>query len=243
MKKNLVLWTAFVVMFFLVKVPSAIARGGGGGGHSIAGFVEFISPSQDDMDLLIDRSNTRASGISTKPFGQGYEFAFMYQYRISGTIFAIGFRPSLITQSSSGTSVGGQNYKYSLSGWTVFPMLKLIPLENDFIKFFMQIGIGYGRLSGSIQEDTAKIDFVGGNFGGLTGLGAEFCFSDSHCVVLEGNFRYLPFERNKATKVSGTFASGSLTNAVDGQEVEIDNRDLATSLSGVMANLGYIFTF
>jgi hypothetical protein len=242
MKKNIVL-TGFLTLFiFLSHIPRAMARGGGGG-HSIAGFIGFNSPSQDDMNILVDRSNTRAGGISTKPFGQAYEFEFMYQYRISGTMFAIGFRPSLFTQTSSGSAAGGEKYKYSLSGWTFFPMLKLIPLENDFIKFFMQIGVGYGRLNGTIQEDTAKIEFGGGNFGGLGGLGAEFCFSDSHCVVLEGNLRYLPFERNKATKVSGTFASNSLTNAVDAQEVELDGQDLGTTLSGVTANLGYIFTF
>jgi opacity protein-like surface antigen len=242
MKKHLLLTAVLTVVIFFAHVPRAMARGGGGG-HSIAGFLGFISPGQDDMDLLIDRSNTRAGGISTKPFGQGYEFAFMYQYRISGTMFAIGFRPSLFTQSSSGEAPAGQKYKYSLSGWTFFPMLKLIPLENDFIKFFIQVGVGYGRLNGKIQEDQAEIEFSGGNFGGLSGLGAEFCFSDSHCVVLEGNLRYLPFERNKATKVSGTFAANSLTNAVDAQEVEIDSRDLATTMSGVTANLGYIFTF
>jgi opacity protein-like surface antigen len=242
MKKSILLTVFLTLVIFLTHAPLATARGGGGG-HSIAGFIGFASPGQDDMDLLIDRANTRANGISTKPLGQGYEFEFMYQYRISGTMFAIGFRPSLFTQSTTGSASGGEKYKYALSGWTFFPMLKLIPLENDFIKFFMQVGVGYGHLSGSIQEDTAKIDFSGGNFGGLSGLGAEFCFSDSHCVVLEGNIRYLPFERNTTTKVSGTFAANSLTNAVDAQEVEVDSRDFATTLSGLVANLGYIFTF
>lgn len=242
MKINILLTVLLTIIIFFVHVPKAMARGGGGG-HSIAGFLGFVSPGQDDTDLLIDRSNTRAGGISTKPFGQGYEFAFAYQYRIGGTMFAISIRPSLFTQSSTGTAAGGEKYKYSLSGWTIFPMLKIIPLENDFIKFFMTVGVGYGRLNGTLQEDTAKIEFSGGNFGGLGGLGAEFCFADSHCVVLEGNVRYLPFERNMATKVSGAFAANSLTNAVDAQEVELDSRDLGTTLSGVAANLGYIFTF
>lgn len=242
MKKNILLIVFLTLILFLAHIPKAMARGGGGG-HSIAGFLGFASPGQDDFDLLVDRANTRAGGISTDPLGQGYEFSFMYQYRFSGSMFALGFRPALFSQSSKGSTAGGQDYKYSLSGWTIFPMLKMIPLENDFIKFFMQVGVGYGRLSGAIQEDTAKIEFVGGNFGAISGLGAEFCFSDSHCMVLEGNLRYLPFERNKATKVSGTFAADSLTNAVDAQEVEIENRDLGTTMSGLVANLGYIFTF
>jgi hypothetical protein len=240
--KNILLTVVLTLILFLAHIPKAMARGGGGG-HSIGGFLGFASPGQDDLDLLVDRANTRAGGISTDPLGQGYDLSFLYQYRFSGSMFALVFRPSFFSQSTKGSAGGGQDYKYSLTGFTFFPMLKLIPLENDFIKFFMQIGIGYGRLSGTIQEDTAKIDFSGGNFGAISGLGAEFCFSDSHCMVLEGNLRYLPFERNKATKVSGTFATDSLTNAVDGQEVEIENRDLGSTLSGLVANLGYIFTF
>lgn len=230
----------------LILNPLANARGGGGGGnHSLGGNLIFASPAQDDLDTLIGNANTTAGGISTKPFGQGYEFVFQYMYRFSGSMFALLFRPSYFTQKSTGSATGGAKYNYELSGWTFFPMFRLIPLENSFLKFYMQIGVGYGKLTGKIRENDSSIEFSGGNFGGTTGLGAEFCFFDNHCFNLEGNFRYLPFERNKASSVSSNAAwgTGSLTNAVEGEEVELNNRDLGTTMSGVLATLGYTYYF
>lgn len=238
----------FIYALLLVFISlNASARGGGGGGsHSIGGSLIFASPSQDDLDTLIAAANTSAGGISTKPLGQGYEFVFQYMYKFSGTMFAMLFRPSYFTQSSKGkASTSGANYNYELSGWTLFPMLRMIPLENSFMKFYMQVGVGYGRLTGKIRENDSTIEFVGGNFGASAGLGAEFCFFDDHCFNLEGNFRYLPFERNKATSASspGGWGSGSLSNAVSSEEVELNNRDLGTTMSGVLATIGYTMYF
>lgn len=231
----------------LVLNPLAEARGGGGGGnHSFGGNLIFASPAQDDLDTLISNANTSAGSITTKPFGQGYEFVAQYMYRFSGSMFALLFRPSVFSQSSTGKAPSGAKYNYELSGWTFFPMFRLIPLENSFLKFYMQLGIGYGRLTGKIRENDSTIEFAGGNFGGTTGLGAEFCFFDNHCFNLEGNFRYLPFERNKATAVSAPagWGTGSLTGPpASGEEVEMNNRDLGTTLSGVLATLGYTFYF
>lgn len=234
------------IIFCLVLASTIVHARGGGGGHSIGGSIIFTSPSQDDMDTLISNSNTAAGGISTKPLGQGYEFVFQYMYKFSGTMFAMLVRPSYFTQSSKGTaSATSANYNYELSGWTLFPMVRMVPLENSFMKFYMQVGVGYGRLTGKIRENNNTIEFVGGNFGASAGLGAEFCFLDDHCLNLEGNFRYLPFERNKATSASapGGWASGSLTNAVSGEEVELNNRDLGTTMSGVLATIGYTMYF
>lgn len=213
-----------------------------GGGHSLGGHLIFTSPGQDDLDLLIERANEREGGISTRSFGQGYEFSFFYQYRFSGTMFAIQFRPSYFMQQSTGSGVSG-SFDYKLSGFTFFPALRLYPLENSFLKFFMQVGVGYGRLSASVEEAGNSVDFSSGNFGAMGGLGAEFCFTDNHCMILEGNMRYLPFERNKATSFSGTFADDSIDNQGNKKEVEIDNEDLGTTMSGFQAVLGYSYTF
>ncbi len=241
-KFNLFLFTTIL----LLSSPFARAKGGGGN-HSFGGSIIFTSPSQDDTDTLISNANSAASGITTKPMGQGYEFAAQYMYRFSGSMFALLFRPSYFTQKTLGKANSSDNkYNYELTGWTFFPMFRLIPLENSFLKFYMQIGVGYGRLTGKIRENDSTIEFSGGNFGGVTGLGAEFCFFDDHCFNLEGNFRYLPFERNKATAVSATagWASGSLTGPpASGEEVEMNNRDLGTTLSGVLATLSYTFYF
>ena len=41
-------------------------------------------------------------------------------------------------QKEDGTGSDG-TYSYSVTGWTVFPMLRLYPLENEFMKFYMQM--------------------------------------------------------------------------------------------------------
>lgn len=246
MKLTNLLGLACTLNLFLIGFNNAEARSGGGGNHSIGGSFIFASPSQDDLDLLISNANTNAGGISTKPFGQGNEFVFQYMYRFGSTMFAVLFRPSLFFQSSLGSSTTGEKYNYDLRGWTFFPNFRIIPLENSFLKFYVQMGVGYGKLTGKIRENDSTIEFSGANFGGSMGLGAEFCFFDKDCFNLEGNFRYLPFERNKASAVSakGGWASGSLTGPpAGGEEVEMNNRDLGTTLSGVLATIGYTHYF
>lgn len=233
--KKLVLFTTFFLIF-----SSASVFAKGAGGHSVGGSLIFISPAQDDMDTLIDRANSRAGGISTDHFSQGYEFALNYQYRFGGTIFAMMFRPSYFTQKTEGSGTGG-SFDYSLSGWTMFPMLRLYPLENSFIKFFMQMGLGYGQIYGEITEGSAGVKFKSSQFGAMGGLGAEFCFTKEHCLALEGNLRYLPYERNKPTSTSGTPASGSFDGT--GSEVEVDGADMFSTMSGVQATLGYQYYF
>lgn len=229
-------------MFYFTNLTNVHAAAGGGG-HSLGGLLIFTSPSQDDLNTLIERANQREGGISTKSLGQGYELSVNYEYRFSGTMFSVAMRPSYFMQSSKGSG-NGKGFDYILSGWSLFPMLKLTPLENSFIKFYMQVGLGYGRLNGLISESGAMAQFTSGTFGGSTGLGAEFCFTPEHCMMLEGNLRYLPFERNKASSVvGGSFVSGSLSQAANGQEVEIDNVDLATTMSGVQGTLGYMYHF
>jgi hypothetical protein len=75
----------------------------------------------------------------------------------------------------------------------------------------------------------------------MAGVGSEFCFVDEHCLTVEGNMRYLPFDRNIASSVTGTMAN--LTRADKKREVEIDDSDLKTTLSGFQGMIGYIYHF
>jgi hypothetical protein len=221
----------------------------GGGGSSIGGGLLFSSSSQEDMDTLISGANARAGGISTKNFGSAYELLGYYQYRFSGTMFAVQFRPSYFTQSTTGSGTAG-NYDYKLSGFTTFGILRLYALENSFMKFFLQGGVGYGRLMGEITEVDSSVNFAGGNFGALGGLGAEFCFTPNHCMVIEGNLRYLPIERNISTSYTNGasgFASGSVSQPNAGSssesEVEINGQDLKTTMGGLQGLLSYTYNF
>jgi opacity protein-like surface antigen len=123
--------------------------------------------------------------------------------------------------------------------------MRLYLLESNYIKFFVNAGIGLGAMSGDITESTANVKFSGSNTGFQGGLGVEFCFSKNHCVNLEANYRVLDFPRNIASSASGTFTStgGRITQAGNGQEVEINGSDLKTSLTGITGNLGYAFYF
>lgn len=211
---------------------------GGTGGHSMEFGLGLLTASQDDINSLI--KTARAAGADTGDMGSAYELFGQYQYRFSGTIFAIAFRPSYVMQSATGSG-GGNSYNYKLSGFTFFPMFRLYPLENSFIKFFMQTGLGYGSLSGDINAGGNSIAFNGSAFGAMGGLGVDFCFTPNHCLTIEGNIRYLPMERNVASSASGTVPG--LSQSASGQEVEIGGGDLKTTLSGIQGSLAYTLVF
>jgi hypothetical protein len=177
---------------------------------------------------------------STSDMGSAYELFAQFQYQFSGTMFSMLLRPSYITASATGSGTGGA-YDYKLSGYTFFPMLRLVPLENDFIKFFFQMGLGYGHLGAEISQGAGSISFGGSAFGAMGGIGVDFCFTSTQCLTVEGNLRYLPIERNLATAASG--AQGNLTQGSNGQEVEISGSDLKTTLSGVQGVLAYSVHF
>lgn len=235
MKYKISLLKTTLVLTVLCIANQGYARGGGGGGHSIGLGVNIGSPSQDDLNTVIDSINTNESRAVNK-LGSGYEFTANYQYRFSGEMFALQFRPSYFMQNSSGSS-----YDFKLTGFTFFPMLRMYPLENGFIHFFMQTGVGYGRLSGSSSGPNGSVDWSGGAFGATVGMGAEFCFTDSHCLNLEGNLRYLPIERNLVSSKSGT-PSGFDTVTDDG-ELEKNSMDVKTTMSGLQGSIGYQFHF
>ncbi|MCB0369078.1 MAG: hypothetical protein KDD45_06400 [Bdellovibrionales bacterium] len=203
--------------------------------------LSTISSNQKDINSIIDNVNSTQGGVSTKNLTSAYDFFVQYTFRFSGTMFALVFRPSYFTESASGSGVTVGNYEHSLTGFTFFPLMRLYPLENDYIRFFMQFGVGYGYLSGKLTEGSSSMTYSGSNFGGQVGLGADFCFSPNHCLTLEGNLRYLPIERNVADSVTGTFTN--LTQAESNREVEYDRNDMTTTMSGIQGVLGYTYVF
>lgn len=228
------------VLVIAFSAPNAFAaRGGGGNGsHSMEFGLGLLTAGQDDINSLI--KTARAAGADTGDMGSAYELFAQYQYRFSGTMFAIAFRPSYILQSATGSG-GGNSYDYKLSGLTIFPIFRLYPLENSFIKFYMQTGLGYGRMSGDISAGGNSIAFAGSAFGAMGGLGVDFCFTPEHCLSIEGNLRYLPIERNLASSASGTVPG--LSQAASNQEVEINGSDLKTTLSGIQGSVAYTLNF
>ncbi len=221
------------LIFVLVLSPFAHAQKSSGS-HSFGFGLGFASPDQGDLNKIIDTKNS--GGTAIDKLGSGYELQANYQYRFKGTMFALQFRPSYFMQSSDGSG-----YKFDLTGFTVFPLFRIYPLENNFIKFFMQTGVGYGNLSGKINAPGGSVAFSSGAFGALAGLGADFCFfGGSHCFGFEGNLRYLPFVRNLVSSSSGTPDGW---DPVSGNELENGNSDVGTTLSGMSGTFAYRFNF
>lgn len=217
------------------------ARGGGSGGHALSFGLTTIGSDQKDLNSIIDYVNTNQGGVSTKRLTSAYDFFGQYTYRFSGSIFALAFRPSYFTESGKGSGGTVGDYEHSLSGFTFFPLLRIYPLENAFIRFFMQGGVGFGYIKGEVKEGANSLSFSGSNFGAQAGLGAEFCFTENHCMTVEGNVRYLPVERNVADNVTGTLSGFSQVQK--GREVEYDQNDLATTMSGIQGVLAYTYIF
>ncbi len=224
--------TAFA--FLILASEPAMARGrSSSGSHQFGGGIAMISPAQDDLNSWVSGLGV----VGTKEMSAGYELFFNYEYRFDGTIFAMHLRPSYIMQNASG---GGVESK--MSAITFFPMLRLYPLESDFIRFFFQVGLGYGNMNLSLSNNTGGSgSYTGGNFGALGGLGAYFCFTDSSCAVVEGSFRYLPMQRLTGSGNGLTGGSSRITQ--QNGELEIDNQDVAATLSGVVGSIAYQFNF
>lgn len=223
-----------LTLTLMTEVSEAQRRGRGG----LAGDVQFniglglMTASQNDLNNAIDRANT-AQSTNAKNIGSGYELFGSYIYRFDRTMYSFVFRPSYIMQSEG---------KYKLTGYTVFPMFRLTPLENSFIKFFMQAGVGYGSLSGEWKNTTDDFNFKGSAFGGMAGIGVDFCVFESSCITIEGNTRYLPIERNVVT--GGTCTTGNgYSQCSNSQELEYNDKDVGTSLSGIIGAIAWTFKF
>ncbi len=226
---------ASVLITLILGYGFAAQAAGGGGGHSFGAGLIFMSPSQDDLDGAVEAINTSQSLAVEKP-GTAYELNLFYQYRFSGSMFAVQFRPSYFMQNSSGSG-----YDTKLSGFAFFPILRMYPLENSFIHFYMQTGLGYGRVSGTMEGPNSSVQWAGDAFGAMGGLGAEFCFTPAHCVAVEGNLRYLPIQRNMVSGVTGT--PPGFDSVTNGGELERGNMDVKTTMSGIQGMIAYQLYF
>ncbi|MEZ4872876.1 MAG: hypothetical protein R2827_11700 [Bdellovibrionales bacterium] len=237
---NKILLSLLVV--FLTPVVGIAAAGGG---MSLGAQLSLASSGQTDMDNLIKAARSD-NAATTSELGSMTEISGSWSYRFSGSIVSMIFRPSYYFVSTTGSGTPG-DYDYDLSGFTLFGISRFTALENNYFKFFLQTGLGWGFGSGSIEEGSVKVDFSGNNVGFLAGLGAEFCFGgSSHCMAIEGNVRYLPIARNMVDSVTGTCVSNTdtgLSQCVDGRELELNDRDLSVSLSGIMGTIGYNYYF
>lgn len=202
--------------------------------------LSTVSASQDDLNGAIDDAHTSAAA-STKNLGSAYELFVNWIYHLDNSSYAFVLRPSYFMQSATGSGTGG-SYDYKLTGYTLFPMFRLYPLENSFIHFFMQGGLGYGALGGDIQAGASSLTFKGSAFGAVGGIGVDFCFTEVHCLTIEGNMRYLPIERNVSTGGTCTSIPG-ISQCGNSTEVERNSNDLKTTMSGVQGAVAYTMNF
>ena len=233
--------TVALLSLFLFSTGAQARGRSGGGGTGITGDgsigigLSFISPGQDDLNSVIDANNTSQSK-STDKLSSGYELHLDYQTRFTGTIYALQFRPTYFTQSSSGSG-----YDVKLTGYSFFPILRIYALENAFIHFFFQTGVGYGKLSGTMSGPPGSINWSGESFGLMGGIGAEFMMTADQAIVVEGNLRYMPIPRNIASSVNG--APTNFSRASAGYELETNFHDVQTSMSGFQGLIGYQLMF
>ncbi|UXR64448.1 hypothetical protein EZJ49_15375 [Bdellovibrio bacteriovorus] len=244
------LFLSTIVAVSVISVQDANAQRRFSRGPSLSGDMSLgigistVSAGQNDMNSLIDAAGSSAAAADTKDLGSAWEFYANWSYRFSSTMYAFVFRPSYFTQSTEGSGTDG-SYDYKLTGFTVFPIFRIYALENSFIKFYMQTGLGYGSLNGEITAGTKNLDFKGSAFGAMGGIGVDFCFTEAHCLTVEGNLRYMPIERNLTT--GGNCAAASdipgVSQCGGNSEVERDGKDLATTMSGVQGLIGYTMNF
>ncbi len=217
---------------------SFAARFGGGGLGGTSEKFQFgagvTTAQQSDMNSWMSGT----SQVGTQDLGSAWEFALGYFHRISGTIYEVGFRPSYFMQSASGGGVST-----SLNGYLLYPILRIYPLENDFIHFFMEVGMGYGHLSGTAGDSSASASasFSASAFGAEAGIGTDFCFTDSHCLTVEGMVRFHPLTRSIISTKTGTF-SNNLTGT-SSHELEYNGLDVQNTFSGVIGQLAYSYRF
>jgi hypothetical protein len=209
------------------------------GAHSLGLGLGLITSDQVNMNDVMDTANS--GGGNVKNLTSGYEFFAQYGIRFDRSWWGFVFRPSAMSQSSSGNCQSGK-CSYEVNGLSFFPMIRMVPLENAVIKLFFQVGLGYGQMEGKISQPAGKIKFKGSAFGAIGGLGVDFCMTESHCFTVEGNLRYLPIERNLVTKGASGLAGG-VTGANSGDEVEVNNSDLSTTMSGLQGLVSYTLMF
>ena len=239
---------AFLILAMTITSQSFAQRTGGGsrrgvslsGEHSLSFGVGLVTSEQTGVDGVIDAAN--AGGGNVKNLDSGLEFFAQYGVRFNGSWWGFVLRPSMMSQSTDGTCQSG-NCEYEVSGMSIFPMIRMVPLENSLIKLFFQLGLGYGEMEGKISQPANTVKFKGSAFGAMGGLGVDFCFTETHCLTVEGNLRYLPIERNLVTSGSATGVVGLTGGAAKGDEIERASRDLGTTMSGLQGQISYMVMF
>ena len=212
-----------------------------GGGFSMGLGIAQSNADQSGLNEMIHDAKANSSA-TTSDFGTGLEYMAHFTFRFSNNFVAIQLRPTYFTQSTDGSGSGG-NYDYKLTGYTVFPLVRLIPLSNDIIDFYLQAGLGYGKLDGSITNGTRTASFSGSSFGSQVGVGADFCLFSDNCFGVEGNYRYLPISRNIVSSSSGGLINGASQSQTDRELENLNGSDVATSLTGISIALTYTFIF
>ncbi len=231
---------------FVAQESFAAKKKGGkgafaGGSLSVGLGIAVATADQDGMNQLVQAAKV-SNGTTAGSLSSATEYMGHITFRFSNNLVALQIRPSYFMQDSTGSGTDG-SYEYSLSGMSVFPLIRIIPLSNDLIDFYMQFGLGYGNLNGKIRNGARTVEFKGGNFGTQFGIGADFCFVPDHCFGIEGNYRYLPIPRNIVTSSSGALPSG-VTQATPDRELEDASlNDVATKMSGISGALMYTFNF
>jgi opacity protein-like surface antigen len=239
-----ILFTA-ILFSFPTAAHAAKKRGGkgafAGGSMSMGLGIALLTADQSGINGMIKDAKA-ATNATTGDLSSGYEISGQFTFRFSNNLVAIQLRPSYVTQSTSGSGSDG-SHEYKLTGLTVFPLVRIIPLSNDIIDFYLQAGIGYGKLDGDITNGVRTAKFSGSSFGLQAGLGADFCLIPEHCFGVEGNYRYLPISRNIVSSASATAIYGASQSAPDRELENSNGSDVATTLTGISGALTYTMNF
>lgn len=244
-KKLFELLFSLILCFSAQETFAAKKKGGkgafAGGSLSVGLGLAVATADQDGINQLI-QAGKLANNSTAGNMSSATEYMAHVTFRFSNNLVALQIRPTYFLQDSTGSGTDGQ-YEYSLSGTSIFPLVRIIPLSNDLIDFYMQFGLGYGNLNGKIRNGARNLEFKGGNFGTQFGIGADFCFLPDHCFGIEGNYRYLPIPRNIITSSTGAVPDGVTQNAKDRELEDASFNDVATKLSGISGVLMYTFNF
>jgi hypothetical protein len=212
---------------------------------SVGGYFGTVGAEQSDHNDLMDRANTRAGGTPNSKLDSAYEISAYFQYRIDGSIWAFQFRPSFMWQGETGSGGTGAlegDYEYATIGIVAAGLVKIYALESNYLRLYFTGGLNYGRTSTTIQEADFKAKAAGSNLGFQFATGLEVTLG-SHGFLLEAGVRKLAIERSLVSSSSGTAEADSVSQATEGDELEFDNVDFGSTLSGVQIQIGYAYYF
>ena len=149
--KSLVLICSMVLSLFSTQALAV------GSEISIGFNVGLAGGGQSDMNKLISNANTRESGLSVSDLGNAWDLNATFTYRVTDMI-GLQFRPGMYMVSEDGSNSSG-SFEYAVTGFTIFPVMRLYLLENNYIAFFSNIAVGWGYLSGEIKEASDTVEF------------------------------------------------------------------------------------